>query len=238
MIYELRTYTVKQGTVQDVAKNAGTVARGIRGDDYGKLEGYWVTEIGPLNQVMHLWSYKDLNERARLRGELAKNARWNNEYLPLTRPNLIRQDIRLLNVVKRTGGAGQHRQRLRAAQLSHQARRGAAMGGPLHQGARAPREVFQDRRTMDDGGGAAQRGLPSLGVRRSQCARSRARRPSMKDPGWQEFLKSSRRAARRDALDDHAAGSALAAEVAGHVLGSIRRNELRAAACPTAARCA
>ena len=58
MIYELRTYTVKQGSVPEVAKTASTVARDIRKDDYGKLEGYWVTEIGPLNQVMHLWSYK------------------------------------------------------------------------------------------------------------------------------------------------------------------------------------
>jgi hypothetical protein len=100
MIYELRTYTTKQGAVQDVAKAAGTVGREIRKDDYGKLEGYWVTEIGPLNQVMHLWSYKDLNERARLRAELAKNQRWNTEYTPLTRANLIRQDVRLLNAVR------------------------------------------------------------------------------------------------------------------------------------------
>src|SRR2546425_9411976 len=100
MIYELRTYTVKQGTVQEVAKTASTVGRTIRGDDYGKLEGYWITEIGPLNQVMHLWSYADLNERHRLRGELAKNERWAKEYIPLIRPNLVRQDIRLLNAVK------------------------------------------------------------------------------------------------------------------------------------------
>ena len=56
MIYELRTYTLKQGTLPDVVKAAGTVGRDIRKDDYGKLEGYWQTEIGPLNQVMHLWS--------------------------------------------------------------------------------------------------------------------------------------------------------------------------------------
>jgi hypothetical protein len=99
MIYELRTYTVKQGTLADVIKNSGTVSREIRKDDYGKLEGYWATEIGPLNQVIHLWSYKDLNERARLRAELAKNPRWGAEYLPLIRPHLIRQDIRLLNPV-------------------------------------------------------------------------------------------------------------------------------------------
>lgn len=99
MIYELRTYTIKHGFVQEVAKNSGTVARAIRGDNYGKLEGYWITEIGPLNQVIHLWSYSDLNERQRLRSELAKNTRWTGEYLPLIRPHLIRQDIRLMNKV-------------------------------------------------------------------------------------------------------------------------------------------
>ncbi len=99
MIYELRTYTVKQGTLPEVVKNASTVSRDIRKDDYGKLEGYWSTEIGPLNQVMHLWSHSDLNERARLRGELAKNPRWGTEYTPLIRPHLVRQDVRLLNPV-------------------------------------------------------------------------------------------------------------------------------------------
>jgi NIPSNAP len=100
MIHELRTYTLKQGSVPEVVKAASTVARAIRGDEYGKLEGYWVSEIGPLNQVLHLWSYADLNERARLRVELGKNQRWNSEYVPLIRPNLVRQDIRLLNVVR------------------------------------------------------------------------------------------------------------------------------------------
>ena len=99
MIYELRTYTVKPGTLGDMIKAASTVSRDIRKDDYGKLEGYWSTDIGPLNQVMHLWSYTDLNERARLRAELAKNPRWGTEYTPLIRPHLIRQDIRLLDPV-------------------------------------------------------------------------------------------------------------------------------------------
>lgn len=99
MIHELRIYTTKPGTVAEMAKNAGTVGRAIRGDNYGKLEGYWVTEIGPLNQVAHLWSYSDLNERARLRAELGKNERWAKEYVPLIRPILVRQDVRLMNPV-------------------------------------------------------------------------------------------------------------------------------------------
>ena len=42
--------------------DAADVAIAVRGDDYGKLEGCWVTEIGPLNQVMYLWSCADRNE--------------------------------------------------------------------------------------------------------------------------------------------------------------------------------
>jgi NIPSNAP len=71
-----RTYTLRQGTLADAVKAASTVSRDIRGDNYGKLEGYWQTEIGPLNQVMHLWSYQDLNQRTQLRAELSKNPRW------------------------------------------------------------------------------------------------------------------------------------------------------------------
>jgi hypothetical protein len=96
MIYELRTYTVRQGTLPEMIKLANTVFRETRGDDYGKLEGYWFTDIGPLNQVMQLWSFTDFNERTRLRAELAKNTRWNNEYLPAARALLVRQQNRLL----------------------------------------------------------------------------------------------------------------------------------------------
>jgi hypothetical protein len=63
MIYELRTYALKHRTLPDVVKAASTVSLDVRRDDYDKLEGYWQTEIGPLNQVMHLWSYQDLNQR-------------------------------------------------------------------------------------------------------------------------------------------------------------------------------
>src|SRR6185437_7967932 len=100
MLYELRTYTLKPGSIGEMVKAASTVSRDIRVNDFGKLEGYWSTEIGPLNQVMHMWSYADFNERARLRAELGKNPLWTGEYLPLIRPLLVRQDIRLLNALR------------------------------------------------------------------------------------------------------------------------------------------
>ena len=96
MIYEMRTYTVVAGELGAVVKNAGSVAREVRGDRFGKLEGYWQTDIGPLNTVMHLWSYESFDERNRLRDELANHKPWVDEYLPLVLPRLVRQEIRLM----------------------------------------------------------------------------------------------------------------------------------------------
>ena len=76
MIHELRTYTVKQGSLPEMIKNSSTISRSIRGDDYGKLEGYWATEIGPLNEVVHVWVFRDLNERAAARAKLGQDPEW------------------------------------------------------------------------------------------------------------------------------------------------------------------
>lgn len=99
MIHELRTYTLRPGSQPEVAQTSGTLGRDIRGDRYGKLEGYWTTEIGALNQVVHLWSFDSLDERARLRAELSQNERWQNEYIPKLLDHLVRQEVRLLNPV-------------------------------------------------------------------------------------------------------------------------------------------
>lgn len=100
MIYELRTYTTPPGQAPRLARYSAEIGRPIRGDDYGKLEGYWLTEIGPLNKVMHLWSYGDLNERQERRAALGQNERWTGEFLPKAGPLILRQDIRLMSAVR------------------------------------------------------------------------------------------------------------------------------------------
>jgi hypothetical protein len=100
MIYELRTYTTPAGKAPQLAKYSAEIGRPIRGDEYGKLEGYWLTEIGPLNKVMHLWSYADLEDRQARRAALGQNERWKNEYLPVAGPLILRQDIRLMTAAK------------------------------------------------------------------------------------------------------------------------------------------
>ncbi|MBI2527950.1 MAG: NIPSNAP family protein [Candidatus Rokubacteria bacterium] len=99
MIYELRTYTLVPGTQAQYLKLSGEVGRQIRGDRYGKLEGYWSTEFGTLNQLVHLWSFADLVERQRLRAALAQERAWTQEYIPRIRPMMLAQENKILSAV-------------------------------------------------------------------------------------------------------------------------------------------
>lgn len=96
MLYEFRTYTTGPGQAPLLAKYSAEIGRDIRGDDHGKLEGYWLTEIGPLNQVMHLWSYEDMDHRTEVKAKLSQNQDWKNKYLTKSGPLIRRQDNRLM----------------------------------------------------------------------------------------------------------------------------------------------
>jgi hypothetical protein len=97
MIYELRTYTLQPGKLGEYLKLNLEVGRKIRGDNYGRLAGSWSTEFGTLNQYVHLWEYPSLDERDRLRGELAKNDAWTKEYVPRIRGLIHAQENKILS---------------------------------------------------------------------------------------------------------------------------------------------
>ena len=99
MIHELRTYTLHPGKQAEYLKLSGEISRPLRGDDYGRQEGFWYSEFGTLNQLVHLWSYADLNERERLRKELARNERWQKEYVPRIQPLMVAQENKILSEV-------------------------------------------------------------------------------------------------------------------------------------------
>jgi hypothetical protein len=96
MIHELRRYTIKPGKLAEYVEKSGAIGRPVRGDRYGKLLGYWSTELGPLNQVVHLWEFPDLAARATARAGLAKDERWVKEYLPVSGPLLETQENMIL----------------------------------------------------------------------------------------------------------------------------------------------
>ena len=100
MIYEMRTYTTLAGGVGVLLDANEKIGRPVRGDNYGVLEGYWFTEIGPLNKVVHLWRYDSMAERDRLRAELGKLPDWTGKYIPAIRPQLVKQEIRFMETIR------------------------------------------------------------------------------------------------------------------------------------------
>ena len=74
MIYEIRTCTLKPGTVPEFEKRFETsLANRFK---YSELAAFWHTDIGPLNQVIHVWGYEDLEERAEIRQRAAQEPDW------------------------------------------------------------------------------------------------------------------------------------------------------------------
>ncbi|MBW1960233.1 MAG: NIPSNAP family protein [Deltaproteobacteria bacterium] len=74
MIYEMRTYTLKPGTVAEFEKRfEASLANRLK---HSELAAFWHTEIGPLNQVIHIWPYENLGQREEIRARTAKEPDW------------------------------------------------------------------------------------------------------------------------------------------------------------------
>lgn len=74
MIYEFRTYDLKPRSLAEFEKRmAERVPLRLK---YSKLGAFWHTEIGPLNQVVHVWLYDDLNQRAAVRAKVVEDKVW------------------------------------------------------------------------------------------------------------------------------------------------------------------
>lgn len=61
----------------------------------GRLLGFFMTEIGELNSVVHLWAYDSFEERTKRRAQLAAQPSW-QAYLNEVRPMLKTMNNRIL----------------------------------------------------------------------------------------------------------------------------------------------
>jgi hypothetical protein len=81
MIYEVRTYMLKPGTVAECEQRFAE-ALPYR-EKYSKLGAFWHTEIGPLNQIIHVWPYESLQQRTDIRAQAAQDPHWPPKILDL-----------------------------------------------------------------------------------------------------------------------------------------------------------
>src|SRR3984893_6049840 len=93
MIYEVRTYTLRPGTVAEFEERYAK--RLPLREKHSKLGAFWHTEFGPLNQVVHVYPYDDLQHRTRVRAAMAQDAQRNA--LPGGQDLIVAQEAEIMN---------------------------------------------------------------------------------------------------------------------------------------------
>ena len=88
MIVELRTYTLKALHTGEFLQLCETAALPLQKKYLGHMIGFYVSEIGPLNEVVHLWAFESLAERERRRALMEADPGW-----PLYRQALFDLDV-------------------------------------------------------------------------------------------------------------------------------------------------
>lgn len=93
MIYEVRTYTLRTGAVAEFEERFAK--RLPAREKHSKLGAFWHTEFGPLNQVVHVYPYDDLNQRTAVRAALARDPERNA--LPGGQDLIVAQEAEIMN---------------------------------------------------------------------------------------------------------------------------------------------
>ena len=95
MIVEERIYTLHPGKVPEMVKLYGEEGLALQQKYLGKFLGYFTCETGNLNQVVFLWGYDSVDDRAERRERMARDPEW-QAYLKKVVPLLQKQENKLL----------------------------------------------------------------------------------------------------------------------------------------------
>ncbi len=95
MYVEERIYTLQVGKAAEYFKNYEQFGMKVQLKHLPNMVGYYTTEVGELNLVIHMWAYDDLNERDRRRAAMQADPEW-QAYLGKNRPFMISQETRIM----------------------------------------------------------------------------------------------------------------------------------------------
>ena len=95
MYVEERVYRLKIGAVAEYCKNYEENGMKVQLKHLPHMVGYYFTEVGALNCIVHLWAYESLDDREKRRAGMQADPAW-QAYLTKIRPLMERQDTRLM----------------------------------------------------------------------------------------------------------------------------------------------
>ena len=112
MFVEERMYRLKIGAVPEYMKHYQEHGMAVQLRHLPHMVGYYFTEIGGLNTVVHMWAYESLDQRDKCRAAMQADPDW-KAYLAKTRPLTETQENRIrkcapffVERVKKLLGAG------------------------------------------------------------------------------------------------------------------------------------
>jgi NIPSNAP len=74
MIYEMRTYDLYPHALPEFEVTFGEAYK--QRMRFSTMAAFWHTEVGPLNQIIHVWPYRDVEERNRIRAAAIEEGGW------------------------------------------------------------------------------------------------------------------------------------------------------------------
>jgi len=96
MIVEQRTYTLHPGKTAEYLRLYESEGMAIQAPILGRMVGYFTTELGPLNQIVHMWGYDSFEERTRRRAQMQADPAW-RAYVAKVQPLIQQQESKILN---------------------------------------------------------------------------------------------------------------------------------------------
>ena len=96
MIVEQRTYDIVTGRIPDYLRMYEAEGLAVQISHLGRLLGYFSSQFGTLNQIVHLWAYDDHADRERRRAALFADERWLTYFEKIV-PLVLRQQSTILS---------------------------------------------------------------------------------------------------------------------------------------------
>lgn len=98
MIFDHRTYTIHPGKMNDFLEAYGNQGYPLQKKYLGVCRGWFVSmDIGALNQIVHIWQFEDLNDRAERRKLMAADPGW-GMYLAVASPFIQAMENKILSL--------------------------------------------------------------------------------------------------------------------------------------------
>ena len=95
MFYEIRIYSMKNGGIPEYLKVVGEEGIAIQKKHLGNLVGYFSSEIGPVNEIVHIWGFASLDDRQARRARLAADPEW-QAFLPKIRDLIVTAENKIM----------------------------------------------------------------------------------------------------------------------------------------------